>query len=523
MKNHTLLNIVVFVCGACVMILELVGSRIIAPYVGTSIYAWTSLIGVIMACLSVGYWWGGQLSDVRPDAKILSRTILVSAVFVFLLAFLSDPILMAIQTWLHDVRWASLFAAFILFGAPCVFLGTILPYSVRLKMTTVASSGETVGTLYALSTVGSIVGTFGAGFFLISYFKNSETLLFVGVLLGLMSLLTHLGDLKVLKIIFLVMTAIGFTQTQSAAALLVGKEFVDVNTAYNRVWIFDATHQETHQPIRIMQMNDEMDSAMFIGNKDLVFEYTKYFRLFQHFNPEAKKLLMIGGAAYSYPKAFLNEVPDGRMDVVEIDPGVTDLAHKHFDLAADDRLRIFHEDGRMFLNRSQEKYDAVLIDAFKSHSLPFQLATKEATLKIYDSLNEQGVVLVNLISAIEGDAGQLARAVYWTYKEIFPQVQLYAVNFPDDGKQVQNVILFASRSKKLPKPYSTNTEWNRYLTHLWIPDVHKDVPSLVDAYAPADRYAMKIIAALRNKGINLGYLKIKQLGMTRKAQKSKNT
>ncbi len=516
--NSVKLNTIVFVCGACVMILELVGSRIIAPYVGTSIYAWTSLIGVIMACLSLGYWWGGQLSDERPDPKILSRTILVGAISVLLLAFLSDPILVAIQNKVHDVRFASLLAALILFGIPSVFLGTVLPYAVRLKMTSVASSGETVGTLYALSTMGSIVGTFGAGFYLISYLKNSVTLLFVGVLLGLMSFICHSRDLKALKLIFLVVTGIGFTQTQSAAALLIGDDFVDSNTPYNRVWIFDGIHQNTHQPIRIMQMNDEMDSAMYIGNNDLVFEYTKYFRLFQHFNPAAKKTLMIGGAAYSYPKAFLHEVPEGTMDVVEIDPGVTQLAKKYFDLKDDARLRIFHEDGRLFLNRTSEKYDAILVDAFKSHSLPFQLATREAVSKEYDMLNDDGVVLVNLISAIEGEAGELLRAVYWTYKASFPHVSIYAVNFAEDGHQVQNVLLVATKSQKPQKPYSTNPEWSAYLNRLWVPDVAQDVPVFTDEYAPADRYAMKVIAALRNKGVNLGYMKIKQLSKDKKAQ-----
>ncbi len=517
--NSLRLNTIVFVCGACVMILELVGSRIIAPYVGTSIYAWTSLIGVIMACLSLGYWWGGQLSDQQPDPKILSRTILVGAMSVLLLAFLSDPILVAIQNKVHDVRFASLLASLLLFGIPSVFLGTVLPYAVRLKMTSVASSGETVGTLYALSTMGSILGTFGAGFYLISYFKNSVTLLFVGILLGLMSFICHSIDLKALKLIFLVVTGIGFTQTQSAAELLTGKEFVDCNTPYNRVWIFDGYHQTTHRPIRIMQMNDEMDSAMFVGNNDLVFEYTKYFRLFRHFNPDAKKVLMIGGAAYSYPKAFLSEIPDGRIDVVEIDPGVTRLAEKYFNLVDDARLGIFHEDGRLFLNRATEKYDAILVDAFKSHSLPYQLATREAIAKEYDLLNDEGVVLVNLISAVEGENGELLRAVYWTYKGSFPQVNIYAVNFPEDGKQVQNLILVATKSKKPQKSYSTNPEWSGYLNHLWVPDIIQDVPVLTDEYAPADRYTMKVISALRGKGMNLGTMKIKQSLKDKSAQK----
>ncbi len=466
----------------------------------------------------MGYWWGGQLSDKQPNSKILSRLILVSAASILILAFVSDPILVFIQNMVPDVRLASLVASAILFGVPGVFLGTVTPYAVRLKMTSVASSGQTAGTLYALSTLGSIVGTFSAGFYLISYFKNSTTLLIIGVLLGLMSLICHARDLKALKVIVLILTCIGFTQTKSAAALLIGSDFVDTNTPYNRVWIFDAHHQETRQPIRIMQMNDEMDSAMFVGNTDLVFEYTKYFRLFQHFNPQAKKVMMIGGAAYSYPKAFLNEVPEGFMDVVEIDPGVTTLAYKYFDLKDDPRLRIFHEDGRLFLNRVTEKYDAILVDAFKSHSLPFQLATREAISKEYDLLNEDGVVLANLITAIEGDAGELLRAVYWTYKEFFPHVNIYAVNSPEDGKQVQNIILVATKSKTPQKPYSTNPEWSSYLNHLWVLDIPKDVPVLMDEYAPADRYAMKVIDALRNKGTNLGYMKIRE-GLKEKSVK----
>jgi len=136
---------VVFIGGAVIMILELVGSRILAPYIGTSIYVWTSLIGVVLGSLSIGYWWGGRLADKKQSYVTLAAILFIAAIFIGVVAFFNSFLLSYLLPTSLDIRSKALIATLILFGPPSVFLGAILPYAVRLKMKSVATSGRTVG------------------------------------------------------------------------------------------------------------------------------------------------------------------------------------------------------------------------------------------------------------------------------------------------------------------------------------------------------------------------------------------
>jgi spermidine synthase len=206
---------------------------------------------------------------------------------------------------------------------------------------------------------------------------------------------------------------------------------------------------------------------------------------------------MIGGAGYSYPKDYLKKFPDARLDVIEIDPMLTELAKRYFNLKDDKRLVIYHEDGRTFLNRTKKKYDVIFGDAFTSYyALPYQLTTRETVQKMYEMLNDDGVILINIISSIEGEKGKFLRAEYATFKTVFPQVYLFPVNEFNDGSKVQNIMLIALKSKQKPAFRNNDPELNKYLQHLWKTEIKKDVPILTDDYAPVDAYTMKIIKEL---------------------------
>jgi len=193
-------------------------------------------------------------------------------------------------------------------------------------------------------------------------------------------------------------------------------------------------------------------------------------------------------------RIFLFKYSEATIDVIEIDPMVTELAKKYFNLKEDPRLNIYHEDGRVFLNRTKEKYDAIFGDAFSSYySLPYQLTTKEAVQKKYNILNDNGVVILNIISSIEGEKGKFLRAEYATYKSIFPQVYLFPVTQPDYGSIVQNIILVALKSEKDQVFNSEDLELNEYLNHLWTKKIDMDMPILTDDYAPVDYYISKTI------------------------------
>ncbi len=468
------------------MILELAGSRILAPHVGTSIIVWTSLIGIILGSLSLGYYLGGKIADRKAAHRILAFIIFSAAILITLTAIIKNPILTFVGAYVFDLRTASILSTIILFTPASVVLGMIAPYAIKLKLKNLSSTGRTVGNLYAISTIGSIVGTFLAGFVLITFFGNTNLLLILATTLVLTSLLAT-SNIK-LKAIITAITVIGIV----GFALQTGEttEAIELNTTYSYIKIYDGILNS--KEVKIMKINNNFHSAMYLDSPELVFEYTKYYRLIDHFAPNLKTALMIGGGAYSYPKDFLASHPKATLDVVEIDAELTQLAKEHFELKDDPRLTIYHEDGRTFLNRTENLYDAIMIDAFSSSlAVPYHLTTLENVENLERALNDDGVVIMNIISEIEGEGGKFLRAEYHTYKEVFPVVHLFPVQFPETGNIRQNVMLVATKSQKILE--NENEELNDYLKHLWENEIPADVPILTDDFAPVDQYTLKML------------------------------
>ena len=486
-----LLEIVVFICGAVVMIFELTGSRILAPYLGNSIFVWSSLIGVILGSLSFGYWYGGKLADKKASLKTFSLIILLSALTLLITTLIKDGVLNLILNITNktsiNLKWSSLIVVIILFTLPSALLGMVSPYAVKLKLKSLKTSGRAVGNLYAISTLGSIVGTFLAGFWLIPL-VGSTKILYIQVLL----LIVAASLVYVKKIFYLNISLFIIAMFFTVSAF--SKSYLDFDTQYHRVWVEMARDKRNNEKMLIMRTGYLDSSSMYVNSDELAAEYTKYFNLAKHFNPKFKKTLMIGGAAYSYPKYYLKNFPDKYIDVVEIDPGLTALAKKYFKLKSSKYLKIYHEDGRVFLNRTSKKYDVVMNDVFKSYySLPFHLTTVEAVEKIYNALNDNGVLISNVISCLEGEKSKFLRAEYATYKKVFPQVYLFPVYYPDNGEEVQNIIMVALKSSQKPEFKDDDPVINGYLKHLWKKKITIDVPILTDEYAPVDYYNSKII------------------------------
>jgi spermidine synthase len=486
------LGLTVFFCGAVVMMFELVGSRILAPTVGTSLYAWTSLIGVVLASLSLGYFLGGSLADDVPSTRPLAVVLVLSAVAIALSACGKDIASALVAGSGAPLEIQAVMLALMLFAPASVLLGMVSPFAVRLSIADVDSSGKVSGRLYALSTAGSIFGTFFAGFYLIPRIGSLETLLiFSGMLLALAGMLVWGEKMKTVVGIGVFATATFFIPASALSAFRQQSVVADIDTAYQRVVLVEVEDPETGNPILALTTDPYgIQAGMFTdGTEDLVFAYSRFYRLFRHIVPSAKHALMIGGAAYTYPRDFLRTVPDGTMDVVEIDPGMTEIARKYFGLADDPQLSIIHEDARTYLNRNTEKYDVIFGDAFNAaSSVPFQLTTIEAVQKEHDALNNGGAVIVNLISAIEGEQGKFARAEYATYVAVFPQVYLFAVQNPEDGSTKQNVMLVALKSDVPPTWESADPVLQELFSHRWTAPIAADVPVLTDNFAPVEYY-----------------------------------
>jgi spermidine synthase len=284
--------------------------------------------------------------------------------------------------------------------------------------------------------------------------------------------------------------AIGLSELY-AYALYKSNNLHDFDTHYSRLRVFRSTDERTGKAITALATDPlSTQSAIFLdeGDDELVLNYSKFYHLLRHFKPDFEKTLIIGGAGYTFPREYLRKYPGKKIDAVEIDPQMTEIARRFFRLRDDSNLRIFHEDGRVFLNRTQEKYDVVLLDAFGSvYNVPFQLTTLEAVTRVREILTDDGVVLLNLISAIEGEGSLFLQAEYKTFREVFPHVFLFKVRSEKDDSAAQNLILVASKSNEI-KFETDDEEISALLKNLYDKPLPLTVPILTDDLAPVEYY-----------------------------------
>lgn len=346
------------------------------------------------------------MADRRPLPSVLASIVFAAALSILFVYVFKDPILMVLSNRNIDLRLGAVIAASVLFLPTSILLGIVSPYAVKLRIDNLGSSGSTIGNLYALSTLGSIAGTFLSGFYLIPHFGTNKLLLLLSFVLGgvsvLLAFLPRGGQdsgilrrcISFLFVVYIVVALYDFRIDTGTIA--------DVDTPYNRVWIYEGPGSSSGGMVRTFSINNENSSAMYLESDELVHPYTRYYHLVRHFNPGFRKTAMLGGAGYSFPKDFLRTYTGATIEVAEIDPGITKLAREYFRLQDNPRLSIQHEDGRIFLNRAEPGYDAIFGDAFSSqYSLPYQLTTVEAVRRKYDLLNEGGVVVLNIIASIE--------------------------------------------------------------------------------------------------------------------------
>jgi spermidine synthase len=491
-----LVGVVIFMVGAITMIFEIVGSRLLGPYLGTSVYVWTSLIGIVFASLSLGYWLGGLISVRKPSFILLFIMLGLSAVFVLVATVGNTYILDRVVKYIPGLRLRATIASALLFAPASIFFGMVLPFGVKLMMSQLSTSGRLVGSLYALSTLGSIMGTFAAGFILLPAMGHVNILFSLVLILLVLSLIILIIARRLLLSslpLTIILLVVLLWNRQSNRQ----RDYIDVDTQYNRVIIFQTTDPQTNKPIRMLRINDESSSAMFTDqDNDLVFEVLKYYRLVDHFVPGFTHSLMIGGSGYAFPKDYLVRHPEAYIDVVEIDPGLTKLAKKYFNLPDDPRLKIVHDDGRIFLNRTKNRYDAVFMDAYKSMiTIPFQLTTREAVQRIYEVLTDEGAVFANIISTLNPDNNRFLQAQTLTYMSVFPQVLLFAVQYPNpteaEKNLYQNIMLVGLKSEKSYGSTSDDPEINSFLSHFIELELSDQAFILTDEYAPVEYFASK--------------------------------
>jgi spermidine synthase len=479
------------------MVLEMAGSRIVAPYMGTSLVIWTSLIGIIMLSLTLGYWFGGAISDSYPRRGILAGIIGASAVVTALVALLANPLLESLSKSSSNIYIGSIIASLCLFSLPSALLGAVSPFIVRLAMASLGKAGSTVGRFSALSSAGSILGTFLGGFVLISFFSSRTILFIVAAVLGFTALLLSYGGrvAKTIPPLAVMILSVSLGILNEAGVLPMTSIGLNVDTRYNSVKIMDVNAFGSGRKVRILQ-TDPMgaQSLMYIDSpSELYSDYTKFYDLAFHYKPDVSLVLMLGGGGYCVPKHITATRPGVSVDIVELDPGITDIARRYFSLTDRPGQTIYHEDARIFLNReaalAEKKYDAIFEDVFgSSYSIPFHMTTEECMSKARELLAPGGVFIVNIISSIDHN---LFSGIYSSIAASFPVVMIYPATYPNDESRRQNIMIVALASEAPEaEPEPESGYMASLLAHKWTRPFSPKIAAFTDAFAPVEKYTI---------------------------------
>lgn len=524
---------VVFVSGAVQMALEIVGSRILAPYFGNSIFVWGSLISVFLASLSVGYFVGGTYADRRPTLGTLAVILAIPGAMITLLPWFTEPINSVLADADIGPRLGPLLASLLLFFAPSVFLGMVSPFAIKLKVKQLETVGNTAGSLYAISTLGSIVGTLGTSFFLITWLGVRLIVHVLGLILLLLAgVVAGTARASASTISpregkrstgkpqstrkskdkqsrtkaarrFLVLLAVSLVlQTTGTSAafpdLYASRKVYEKDSLYHNIKVVD------EGGVRYLRFDASWQSAMDLRDPDrLVFDYTEYFHLGPLFCLDARTALFVGLGGGSVPKNFRRNYPHLVMDVAEIDPEVIRVAERFFDLKEDAQLRLSARDGRAYLRKNKNRYDLVFLDAYFADAIPFHLTTREYLEELVRHMEPGGVVVSNVIGAISGPKSRLFRSMLKTYQQVLHQVFVFPVGWNGASRAkevVRNIIVVGMVGKDAPDMKALTLRAREQAAALTVPcDLPAllanrfaepintgDVPVLTDDYAPVD-------------------------------------
>ena len=491
MKSKQFFLSLTFISGAMVMVFEIIGARILAPYIGTSFFVWTALIGFVLASLSLGYFIGGKWIDQKTSIQLPAFSFLGAAISLLLVLLIKDQFLNWILIHVRGIKASSIIATFVLFVPASFFFGMISPMISKLLLIELPKAGKTIGNVFAFGSIGSLFGTFLAGFYLLPNFSLTSLLSSLFFISAIISMLIFAVEKKWLyfSIGILAMVLVIFFLIQKKSSDSYTYEF---ESEYNSIKVYPTTDYQSGDSILIMQLGKQRAGGMSLSNRPLPFNYLYYFRLAEHFNLNIKKTLMLGGAAYSFPQYFLEEYPKAKMDVIEIDPEVTRVAKKYFGLRDHPNLNIFHQDARTYINSCKEKYDVIYSDTFRNAiSLPYQLTTIEAVQKQYDLLNDGGLVLVNVIQAVEGKSSLFLQAELKTFMEVFPQVYLFADRGANKREEIQSTIILAIKSDEPPLFSSTDLGIDSLLSKRVTESIPLTQEILTDDFAPVDYLAFR--------------------------------
>jgi spermidine synthase len=520
--------LVVFISSACTLILEIVAGRILAPYIGVSLYTWTSIIGVVLAGISLGNYAGGRIADRWGSPRTLGVILLgggLTSLLVLPLTLLagdntlfrldcSSPVAAALGGLCSPqvaIMTKIVLLTTAIFFLPSFILGMVSPVVVRLSLSSLATSGNTVGKIYAFSTLGSIVGTFLTGFVLIATFGTRQIVLGVGVLLVALAIVA--GGLwrvdRLAHAIPIVIGAglmsfvLGVADRTNAFASGCTRE-----TDYFCIKVYDQEHG-ADGVLRTLVLDHLIHS--YSSMEDPTFYEYGYIKVYAELTDYVARqrpgfgALFIGGGGYTLPRGLELTYPDSTIEVIEIDPGVTRTAYEWMGVGPDTRIVTYNVDARLMLDQLQggRKYDLVFGDAFNDLSVPYHLTTLEFDQKVRGVLKDDGLYLVNIIDKLQG--GQFIPSFVRTLKMVFPHVYIMS-----SGTPWTSTINYANTFVVVGTPTPLDVDRlkqvqgqganGRTVTNIMPPELMEEwlqnAPGVVltDDYAPADNLIAPLFA-----------------------------
>lgn len=466
--------------GAAVMMVELLGTRIIGPYYGVSLVVWSSLLSVSLLALALGYFAGGRLADSQGRWQ-LPHAVFAAGVLIALIPLLSQPVQLMCNGL--GLRGGALTSAFILFTPPLLMLGMAGPFVIRMATERLEDVGSTAGTVYAISTVGSVAGTLMLGFFLLPLFGTHAILWTLSLLLVALSLLL-----------------LGYEQRRlsglwpwllSAVAVVAG---VSVQVAFAGVRQGDGYtvvfEQETHYGwVRVVDQADKelrwlMSDASTIGVEHTptgqgLLGYQSIVRQLPWFKLDSRKALLIGLGAGHLVTDFAKY--GIATDAIEIDPAVAHAARTYFNFTPTGKVIV--GDGRYQVQRLTESYDLIVHDCFTGGAEPFHLLSQEMITLLKSRLAPGGVLAVNFVGFTDADRLAPVQSIAATLDAVFTYRRSYV---PRTGEAFSDFVFIVSDA-----PLATATNENAREIYAWLEQRQLAIPAgnapmITDDYNPLE-------------------------------------
>ena len=409
------LNALVFCAGAGSLATEIGAARLLAPYYGSSTVVWANVIGLVLASLSLGYWLGGRLADRHPSPRALGGIVLSAAVLIAAVTFVARPLLDLSVEGLDQLSAGavigSFFGVLLLFAPPVTLLGMVAPFAIRLAITNVADAGSVAGRLYALSTIGSLLGTFLSALVTIPLIGTQRTLLLSAALVALAGGLLLGGRWLLVAVGIAALLAVPTGAIKPQAGLLHEEE-----SLYQYIQVVE--RGDAHR----LYLNEGIAVHSVWRSDELLTGgvWDTFLALPPLLGRPPERVAILGNAGGTTARAFGRFYPDTRIDGVELDGAVSQVGRRYFGLGDNPLLEVYTADARPFLRRTDERYDLIFVDAYRPPYVPFYLATREFFALARDRLKPGGAIALN-VATVPSDR-RLAEGIARTLRSELPQV-----------------------------------------------------------------------------------------------------